>query len=234
MPEYYPAGTIHTIRSGKETPLNPPSPAQLSALPDGAVRQLAAHGQIRSFRKNAVVINEGEAGDSLYVILSGRVKIFVADGEGREMILDTLGPGDVVGEMTLDGGPRSASVICTEAATFSMLTRAVLREAIVASPDFALQLISTLICRMRQATDLVKGLALLDVYGRVAGLLLKLAVEQDGRLVIPERLTQQDIADRVGASRDMVNRIFKELTAGGYLSVENRQIVLNRKPPARW
>jgi CRP/FNR family cyclic AMP-dependent transcriptional regulator len=87
---------------------------------------------------------------------------------------------------------------------------------------------------MRQATDLVKGLALLDVYGRVAGLLLKLAVEQDGRLVIPERLTQQDIADRVGASRDMVNRIFKELTAGGYLAVENRQIVLNRKPPARW
>jgi CRP/FNR family cyclic AMP-dependent transcriptional regulator len=215
--------------------LNAPSAAQLAALPDGAVRQLAAHGQVRSFRKNAVVINEGEAGDSLYVILSGRVKIFVADGEGREMILDTLGPGDVVGEMTLDGGPRSASVICTEAATFSMLTQAVLREAIVASPDFALQLISTLICRMRQATDLVKGLALLDVYGRVAGLLLKLAVEQeDGRLVIPERLTQQDIADRVGASRDMVNRIFKELTAGGYLSVENRQMVLNRKPPARW
>ncbi len=215
--------------------MNAPSAAQLAALPDGAVRQLAAHGQVRSFRKNAVVINEGEAGDSLYVILSGRVKIFVADGEGREMILDTLGPGDVVGEMTLDGGPRSASVICTEAATFSMLTRAVLREAIVASPDFALQLISTLICRMRQATDLVKGLALLDVYGRVAGLLLKLAVEQeDGRLVIPERLTQQDIADRVGASRDMVNRIFKELTAGGYLSVENRQMVLNRKPPARW
>lgn len=215
--------------------MNAPSAAQLAALPDGAVRQLAAHGQVRSFRKNAVVINEGEAGDSLYVILSGRVKIFVADGEGREMILDTLGPGDVVGEMTLDGGPRSASVICTEAATFAMLTRAVLREAIVASPDFALQLISTLICRMRQATDLVKGLALLDVYGRVAGLLLKLAVEQeDGRLVIPERLTQQDIADRVGASRDMVNRIFKELTAGGYLSVENRQMVLNRKPPARW
>jgi CRP/FNR family cyclic AMP-dependent transcriptional regulator len=215
--------------------LNAPTAVQLAALPEGAIRQLAAHGEIRSFRKNAVVINEGEVGDSLYVILAGRVNVFVADGEGREMILDTFGPGDVVGEMTLDGGPRSASVICTEPCTFSMLTRAALREAIVASPDFALQLISTLICRMRQATDLVKGLALLDVYGRVAGLLLKLAVEQeDGRLVVPDRLTQQDIADRVGASRDMVNRIFKELTAGGYLSVENRQIILNRKPPARW
>lgn len=215
--------------------MNAPSQAQLAALPDAAVRQLAAHGQVRSFRKNAVVIHEGEVGDSLYVILSGRVKIFVADGEGREMILDTLGPGDVVGEMTLDGGSRSASVMCSEATTFSMLTRAVLRQAIVASPDFALQLISTLICRMRQTTDLVKGLALLDVYGRVAGLLLKLAVKQeDGRLVIAEKLTQQDIADRVGASRDMVNRIFKELTAGGYLSIESRQIVLNRRPPARW
>lgn len=215
--------------------MNAPSQTQLAALPDGAVRQLAAHGQVRTFRKNAVVITEGETSDSLYVILSGRVRIFVADSEGREMILDTLGPGDVVGEMTLDGGSRSASVICSEATTFSTLTRAVLREAIVASPDFALQLISTLICRMRQTTDLVKGLALLDVYGRVAGLLLKLAVKQeDGRLVIAEKLTQQDIADRVGASRDMVNRIFKELTAGGYLTLENRQIVLNRRPPARW
>ena len=215
--------------------MNAPTPAQLSALPEGAIRQLAVHGEVRSFRKNAVVINEGEVGDSLYVILSGRVNVFVADGEGREMILDTLGPGDVVGEMTLDGGPRSASVICTEPCVFAMLTRTVLREAIVASPDFALQLLSTLICRMRQATDLVKGLALLDVYGRVAGLLLKLAVEQeDGRLMVQERLTQQDIADRVGASRDMVNRIFKELTAGGYLTVENRKITLNRKPPARW
>lgn len=215
--------------------MNAPSQSQLAVLPEGAVRQLAAHGQVRSFRKNAVVINEGEVGDSLYVILSGRVKIFVADGEGREMILDAFGPGDVVGEMTLDGGPRSASVICTEQSTFSILTKAELREAIVASPDFALQLISTLICRMRQSNQLVKGLALLDVYGRVAGLLLKLAVEQeDGRLAVPEKLTQQEIADRVGASRDMVNRIFKELTAGGYLSIENRQIVLNRRPPARW
>jgi CRP/FNR family cyclic AMP-dependent transcriptional regulator len=232
MPGYYP-DVRWTLC--KENRLNAPSQPQLAALPEGAVRQLASHGQVRTFRKNAVIINEGEAGDSLYVILSGRVKIFVADGEGREMILDTLGPGDVVGEMTLDAGPRSASVICTETVTFSMLTRAVMREAIVASPDFALQLISTLICRIRQATDLVKGLALLDVYGRVAGLLLKLAVKQDdGRLVINEKLTQQDIADRVGASRDMVNRIFKELTAGGYLTVESRQIVLNRRPPARW
>ena len=122
--------------------------------------------------------------------------------------------------------------MCTEACTFSAVTRSVLRDAIVADPDFALRVIATLIGRVRQATDLVKNLGLLDVYGRVAGLLLKLAEEQDGKLIVMERLTQQEIADRVGASRDMVNRIFKELTAGGYLSMEGRRIIINRKPPA--
>ena len=83
--------------------------------------------------------------------------------------------------------------------------------------------------------DNVKNLALMDVYGRVARLLLSLAKEQpDGKLVVPERMTQQDIADRVGASRDMISRIFKDLTIGGYVTVIDRQITINRRPPARW
>ena len=207
---------------------------QIEALPEGPIRELANRGRVRTFRKNTAIINEGESGDSLYIILSGRVKVFVADDEGREMVLDIKGTGDVVGEMALDGGPRSASVVCVEDVVCSMLTRSVLRQAIVDSPDFALQLIAMLICRMRQTTDLVKGLALSDVYDRVTGLLAKLAVTYEGRQYVEPRLTQQDIADRVGASRDMVNRIFKELTAGGYVSVENRRICLLRKPPKRW
>jgi CRP/FNR family cyclic AMP-dependent transcriptional regulator len=212
--------------------VNSPTAVQLASLSDAAVRELAGHGMVRSFRKNAVVINEGEAGDSLYVILSGRVRIFLTNDDGREMTLDTRDPGDMIGEMSLDGGLRSASIMCLEPTTFSIVSRAALRQAIVANPDFALHVISNLIGRVRQTTDLVKNLGLLDVYGRVAGLLLKLATEQDGRLIVTEKLTQQEIADRVGASRDMVNRIFKELTAGGYLSVERRQIIINRKPPA--
>jgi CRP/FNR family cyclic AMP-dependent transcriptional regulator len=212
--------------------LNAPSAIQLAPLTDPAVRELAGHGMVRSFRKNVVVINEGDAGDSLYVILSGRLRIFLTNDDGREMTLDTRGPGDMIGEMSLDGGLRSASVMCTEPCTFSIISKAALRDAIAASPDFALRVIANLIGRVRETTDLVKNLGLLDVYGRVAGLLLKLATEQDGKLVVTEKLTQQEIADRVGASRDMVNRIFKELTAGGYLSVERRQIVINRKPPA--
>lgn len=217
------------------TPSNPPSTAQLAVIAEPALRQLAAQGQVRSYPKNAVIINEGEAGDSLYVILAGRAKVFVAEQDGREMILDTREPGECVGEMTLDGGPRSASVMCLEPTVCSVVSRGALREALATDPDFALQLIATLIDRARLATDLVRNLALMDVYGRVARLLLQLADEQaDGKLVVRERLTQQDIADRVGASRDMVNRILRDLNAGGYISTENRVITLQRRPPARW
>lgn len=209
--------------------------ARIEAIADPVVRELAQRGQIRSLARNTVFINEGDQGDSLFVILSGRVKVFVADADGREMVLDIHGPGDYVGEMALDGRPRAASVITMEPTVCSVLTRDALREAIAGNPDFAMNLICTLIERARIATENVRNLALMDVYGRVARLLLSLAVEQpDGKMVVPERLTQQDIADRVGASRDMVSRIFKDLTAGGYVTVVDRQITINRKPPARW
>ena len=198
------------------------------------VRELAARGQVRTFPKNAVIINEGDRGDSLYVILSGKVKVYVSDDEGREMILDLYGPGDYVGEMALDGRPRSASVMTLEPTSCSVVTRDELRSAIGANPDVAMSLIATLIDRARIATDNVKNLALMDVYGRVARLLLSLAKEEGGKLVVPERMTQQDIADRVGASRDMISRIFKDLTVGGYVTIENRTITIHRKPPARW
>jgi CRP/FNR family cyclic AMP-dependent transcriptional regulator len=201
---------------------------------DPMVRELAERGQCRTFPKNAVIINEGDRGDSLFIILSGRVKVFVSDDEGREMVLADHGPGDYVGEMALDGQPRSASVITLEPTTCSVVTREALREAIAASPDFALLMITTLIDRARTTTTNVKNLALMDVYGRVARLLLSLATEHDGKLVVLDRMTQQDIADRVGASRDMISRIFKDLTIGGYVTVVDRQITINRRPPQRW
>ncbi|MDZ7653049.1 MAG: Crp/Fnr family transcriptional regulator [Burkholderiaceae bacterium] len=207
----------------------------IAAITDPMVRELASRGAVRSFPKNTVIINEGDRGDSLFVILSGRVKVYVSDDDGREMILDQYGPGDYVGEMALDGRPRSASVMTLEPTSCSVVTRDALRAAIVANADVAMALIGTLIERARIATDNVKNLALMDVYGRVARLLLSIAKEQpDGKLVVPERMTQQDIADRVGASRDMISRIFKDLTIGGYVTVVDRIITINRKPPARW
>jgi CRP/FNR family cyclic AMP-dependent transcriptional regulator len=211
-----------------------PNPAQLAAISDSFVRELATLGRVRSYPKNTVIITEGDSSDSLFVVLSGRVKAFVSDSEGHELILDTQGPGDYVGEMALDGKPRSASVVTLEPTTFSVVQREPLRDAIRRNPDFALEMLSKVIERARDATDNVKNLALLDVYGRVARLLLNMAVETDGKLRIPEKITQQEIAERVGASRDMVSRIFRDLTVGGYISVENRFITINKKPPAKW
>lgn len=190
--------------------------ARTEAIADPLVRDLARGGQVRSLPRNSVFIHEGEKVDSLFVILSGRVKVFVADADGREMVLDIHGPGDYVGAMALDGRPRAASVMAMEPTVCSVLTRDALRAAIVSNPDLAMNPIFTLIERARIATENVRNLALMDVYGRVARRRLSLAVEQpDGKMVVPEKLTQQDIADRVGASRDMVSRIFKDLTTGG-------------------
>jgi len=206
----------------------------LSSIPDGFVRELAALGRVRSYPRHTVFITEGDSSDSVFVILTGKVKIFIADTEGHEMILDTQGPGDYVGEMALDGKPRSASVMTLEPSTFSVVPRDPLLEEIRRRPEFALEIIGRIIDRARLATNSVKDLALLDVYGRVARLLLNMAVEKDGKLLIPEKLTQQEIAERVGASRDMVSRIFRDLTQGGYITVEHRFITINKRPPPRW
>ena len=207
----------------------------IERLHDPMVQALAKNGVLRSFPERAHLLKEGDAGDSIYVILSGRVKVYVSDPNGREMVLDFHGAGDYVGEMALDGSPRSASVVAIEPTMCAVVSRDALRSAIAADPDVALSLISTLIERARIATDNVKNLALMDVYGRVARLLLSLADEQpDGKFAVREKLTQQEIADRVGSSRDMVSRIFRDLTIGGYITIANRQITLNRRPPPRW
>lgn len=212
-----------------------PSPAQLAAIDDAFVRELAKLGRVRSYPKNTVIITEGDSSDSVFVILSGKVKAFVSDAEGHELILNTQAPGDYVGEMALDGKPRSASVVTLEPTTFSVVQREPLLEEIRKNPEFALVMIGKVIERAREATENVKNLALLDVYGRVARLLLNMSVEEkDGKMRIPEKITQQEIAERVGASRDMVSRIFRDLTVGGYISVENRIVTINKKPPAKW
>jgi CRP/FNR family transcriptional regulator, cyclic AMP receptor protein len=211
------------------------SPDQLSPLQPETLRAIAATGVVRAFPKNTVLINEGDVGDGLYVILSGRVKVYASNEAGREFVIDFHGPGEYVGEMTLDGAPRSASVITVEPTTTAVVNRAHFRDFILAHPDFALHLIERLIHRVRVTTGNLKSLALSDVYGRMARLLNALAQPAaDGRMVVPEKLTQQDIADRVGASRDMIGKLMKDLTGGGYIAVEDRTITLLRKLPTGW
>ena len=155
-------------------------------------------------------------------------------GLGKEVVIDFHGPGEYIGEMALDGAPRSASVVTVEPTTCAVVSRAQFRDFILAHPDFALHLIEQLIKRLRATTENVKSLALSDVYGRLVRLLLSLAQEREGQLVITEKLTQQDIAERIGASRDMISRVMKDLVRGGYLAIEDHSIRILQKLPPAW
>lgn len=203
-------------------------------LAEATLREVASGGVVRTFPRNTVLIHEGDTSDGLYIILSGRVKAYASNEAGKEFVLGFHGPGDYVGEMSLDGSPRSASVITTEPTTCAVVTRAQFLNFVRAHPEFAQHLIEKLIRRCRVVTENAKNLALSDVYGRLVRLFTALASEVDGRNVISERLTQQDIAQRIGASRDMVSKLMKDLVAGGYVAVEDRAIVLLRKLPSAW
>jgi CRP/FNR family cyclic AMP-dependent transcriptional regulator len=223
--------------SPNPSPLSGTQSADIEALDDALLRKIAERGGVRTYPPNSIIINEGEKSDTFFIILSGRVKVFGSDAAGNQVVYATHGTGEYVGEMTLDGGTRTASVVTLEKTTCAVVAGGELRDFIAQHPDFALNLIRKLIRRARDATEGVKNLALLDVYGRICVLLMSLA-EQDesrgGALQIRERLTQQDVADRVGSSREMVSRIFKDLVAGGYLAIESGKLTLLRKLPAHW
>ena len=203
-------------------------------LSDAELQAIAAHATTRSHPKNSVIVNEGDRTDSLYIIVSGRVKIYVSDAEGKEVVLNHAGPGEYFGEMVLDQGPRSASVMTLEPTRFLVVAAEDFRAFLAASPEFALHLILKLIRRVRALTENVKSLALMDVYGRVAHMLLEIAEQSGGLQVIEKRPTQQEMASRVGASREMVCRILKDLAAGGYIAVSGKRITITRALPRAW
>jgi CRP/FNR family cyclic AMP-dependent transcriptional regulator len=194
------------------------------------IRALAVE---KSYPKNAVVLTEGEMGDALYMIESGRVKVFIGDEDGREIILKILGPGHFFGEMAMiDQQPRSASVTTLDASTFLILSHRAFEECVERAPRIANMVLRVLAQRVREADRKIGTLALMDVYGRVASTLLELAVNRDGKLVVGERLSQQDLANMVGASREMVNRILKDLSDRGFILVESKSItIINRELP---
>ena len=194
------------------------------------VRAVAAE---KSYAKNAVVLTEGEMGDSLYMIQSGKVKVFIGDEDGREITLKMLGPGDFFGEMSMvDKQPRSASVTTIVASTFLVLSHAAFEKCVEQSPRIGNMVMTILAQRVREADRKIGTLALMDVYGRVASTLLELSVYTNGKLMVAEKLSQQDLANMVGASREMVNRILKDLSDRGFISIESKSItIINRELP---
>ena len=204
-------------------------------LPPPLLEAIAARGGTRSFPANTILINEGDSTDSLYLVLSGRVKAYSSADNVREVVLDELGPGEYLGELSLDGERRSVSVKTLTPTTCCIVQGAELRQFLTEHPDFAVHLTHKLIRMVRRLTEQVKSLALQDVYGRVVRVLTEMSDTEGDRRVVRQRFTQQDIADRVGSSREMVNRIMKELTTGGYVSVgDDKQIVIHKKLPSAW
>lgn len=197
---------------------------------------LSASCVVRSYPKNTVIINENDHADSLYIIESGRVKVYCSDKNGKEFIMNTLSAEDYFGELALlDDDKRSASVRTMEKSSFCIIYKEDFNHVLEQQPNIAKTLIRNLTRRVRKLTKDVKALALQDVYGRVTNVLTNLSEPRDDHTsVIPEKLTQQDIADRVGASREMVARILKDLTIGEYISFEGRNIILNGKLPENY
>ena len=206
-----------------------------SGLDADELKVLEGHATIRTYPRNTLIITEGDEASTLYVILSGQVKVFLSNEEGKEIVVNIQGAGEHFGELALiDSAPRSASVITTQKTRLAAISKPDFRKILADHPDIALSLIRDLTGRVRVLSTNVKNLALLDVYGRVAKTLLSLAREHDGKLIVEERLTQQDIANRVGASREMVARIMKDLVIGNYISINHRRIQINEKLPERY
>jgi CRP/FNR family transcriptional regulator, cyclic AMP receptor protein len=200
-----------------------------------ASADFAAHGMRRRYRKGTLLIQEGDMGESVFVILSGRVKVFSTDDDGREFTFIVLGAGDYFGEMSLDGGARSASVITLEPCECAVLDRTAVRAYMAANPDFAFELLMTVIRRAREATRVARGLALGSVYSRLAAFLDSNArLQPNGERMIEEVLTQAEIAARIGSGREMVSRVMKDLVAGGFVKIRARRIVIRRKLPEKW
>lgn len=208
---------------------------KLFARLDPVVARLAARGIVRSYRKNSIVLNEGDTGDSLFVLLQGHVKVYATDENGREITFGTIHEGDYFGEMSLDGGPRSASVMTLEPSLCSLVSRAAVQQHLADEPSFALALVAQVIRRARSATETARQMALLDVYGRVIHTLEGQQGPASSQSPIHlTQITHQQIASRVGASREMVSRLLKDLEKGGYVELGIKRITLKKKLPARW
>jgi len=198
-----------------------------SSFPEDQLRMLAAVVTRKSATRSTIVMAGGDATDSLYIVLSGRLKVMMSDADGKEVILSILGPGEFFGEMGLiDDSPRSASVVAIEACELLSITKRDFRKCLQENFEMSMAVMRGLVRRLREADRKIGSLALLDVYGRVARLLLDMAENVNGEKIVTKRLPKQDIAKMIGASREMVSRVMKDLQTGGYIEMRGSNIVL--------
>jgi CRP/FNR family cyclic AMP-dependent transcriptional regulator len=209
-----------------------PKPPAVSILPEDTLQALFAHAGVTAFPKNTIIISEGDKTNLVYLIRSGKVKVFLRNEDGKRVDVNVLEAGDCFGEMALDGGLRSASVVTMAPSQLSVIPQSAFKEFVARKPDFALRIILKLILRTRGLLKNVKSLALLDVYGRVARILLELSTRENDRLVIKEKLSAQDIAHRIGTSRESVSRILRDLIGRGYILMDGKRMTIVKELPA--
>jgi CRP/FNR family cyclic AMP-dependent transcriptional regulator len=198
-----------------------------ASFPEDQLRMLTAVVTRRSLPRSTTVMASGDPTDSLYIVLSGRLKVMMSDAEGKEVILSILGAGEFFGEMGLiDDAPRSASVVSIEACELLSIAKRDFKKCLAENFEMAQAVMRGLVRRLRDADRKIGSLALLDVYGRVARLLLDMSETVDGEKIVTKRLPKQDIAKMIGASREMVSRVMKDLQMGGYIEVRGSNIVL--------
>ena len=209
------------------------NPAVLKSVPlfaaftDQQIKTLLSYVQHRSYARNVYVMQAGDETDSIYVLLSGKAKVLINDEQGHEVILGYMGAQDFFGEMgILDDQPRSASVYTLEACEMLRLSKDGFMSCLKENTEVAMLVIRNLVRRLRAADRKIESLALVDVSGRVARILLDIAEEIDGRLVVQRTPAKQDIARQIGASREMVSRVVKDLEQRGLIRAERRSMVI--------
>ena len=198
-----------------------------ASFPEEQLRMLTSVVTRRSAPRGSVIMGAGDATDSLYIVISGRLKVMMGDADGKEVILSILGPGEFFGEMGLiDDSPRSASVLTIEPCELLCIAKRDFKKCLAENFEMAMAVMRGLVRRLREADRKIGSLALLDVYGRVARLLLDMSENVNGQKIVTKRLPKQDIAKMIGASREMVSRVMKDLQMGGYIEVRGSSILL--------
>ena len=199
-----------------------------AGLPEAQLDHIAKMAVLRQVPRHKTIVFVGAKTDSLFVIVSGSAKVLNRDAEGREVILSMLEAGECFGEMGLiDDSPRSADVVANEACELLVISKADFTRALSENTELCLNIMKSLVLRLREANHKIESLALMDVYGRVAKLLLDNSEKENGVRIVKRKITKLDMAKMVGASREMVSRVMKDLEHRGFVRVESGRIVLN-------
>lgn len=196
-------------------------------IPDDVLASIARVAMMRRIPRGQTVVCVGNKSDYVYFVLTGSLKVVVSDEDGREVILSILGQGELFGEMGMfDEQPRSASVIAVVASDLVMIAKSEFRQIMQEHFEIAWRIMCNLAERLRNADRKIESLALMDVYGRVARLLIEMSEDVEGKTMVVRKISKQDIAKMIGASREMVSRVMKDLGQQGLIEETGHGILL--------